>query len=960
MSRMRICFAVLASLATIAQSAEWVPGQTYFQGDTVELDWSAWTLVVPSNAGWEQLPPYSASLFAVWRLVSIDTCARAWESGGAYVQNQVVLDSGRLWRLELPSNAGWENWRPQSAFLWAVWSDAGPWEDYGGCLSPSDRDSDGVPDIVGAILETNGDISLFGHPDRWFVDDSNRTVVYDFSSVPGYEGSDSVPLVLPPPIDPPTPSFLKPVPIFSVVTASQRNLPRVPEGYHFIGPEIRISFLNETVPQARLVTFPLPDRARSAPLSDVLAFVHEGDTSWASVPVLYYGNRNAIIRLYGTTAIRFAVKEKDVVWSPGYEQTNFVEWASNPGDETFNRRKAMSNSPTFFSEGAIKSMLSLQSPIGTTGWVEKMGAYQNLVIRPAIEKAATLGINTIDFTFYADSAAQGASNCPSDGSDCYNLIRSIEFRQWVSEIRRHNNRVPGRPIRMRIRLYASPLSLKSFFAHFQDTVYCGNSTACPITKTDLAELEGRYRANNLEAGSFGKPDAVVLNYFNLRDDFIRRFLKIFYRIAIDEVQAISGNDIEIDAVTLVLDADGETGLSLLKADDSIAVSDFGRKLTAPILAFPSDTAFNGGIFQSSWWEQQMFHYDSIMSFFKDRVNVLRDAYSDFAQTVGEISPAFTAKERLVPAIFYEDWLDDALYRGALNGYDLVRNSGIRLYHHCMFPVPARMQRATQAFTLGIRNAINLLATSDTTIRFDTEMSWAHWDKRIITDGGARDTALGDSIANKSAWWERDFLTAENANNFRDQADVAIQADAAGYVLCNWSIQDLLDGSSNKADDEEPTRTAWERILGNEGDEHVYGANGTVSTGPDTVHRRVALYISDPVALLTRLSGDWMDMLYGTWNWYDSPGGWFGKLMRFCDERCELAVVNDAMILDTEGAILDLYDEIWIAYPDTNSRPGVRDSCIARTERGEAFGYLRAHFAPKPAPSFPIELHPATF
>ena len=104
----------------------------------------------------------------------------------------------------------------------------------------------------------------------------------------------------------------------------------------------------------------------------------------------------------------------------------------------------------------------------------------------------------------------------------------------------------------------------------------------------------------------------------------------------------------------------------------------------------------------------------------------------------------------------------------------------------------------------------------------------------------------------------------------------------------------------------------------------------------------------------------MGMLYGTGNWYDSPGGLFGKLMRFCDERCEIAVVNDAMILDTEGAILDLYDEIWAAYPDTNSRPGIRDSCIARTERGEAFGYLRAHFAPKPAPPFPAELYPPTF
>ena len=912
-------------------------------------------LVAPTNAGWEQLPPYSASLSAVWQPVSIDTCARAWKSGGAYVQNQVVLDSGRLWRLELPSNAGWENWRPQSAFLWAVWSDAGPWEDYGGCLSPSDRDSDGVPDIVGAILETNGDISLFGHPDRWFVDDSNRTVVYDFSSVPGYEGSDSVQLVLPPPIDPPTPSFLKPVPVFSIATASQRNLPRVPEGYHFIGPEIRISLLNGTDSQARLVPIPLPGRVRNASLSDVLAFVHEGDTVWHSVPVLYFGGKKAIVRVYGTTAIRFAVKEKDVVWSPGYEQTNFSNWASYPGDTTFELRKKMSNSPTFFSGDAIKQMLKINSPIGSPDWHGKMTVYQDSIIRPAIEKAALLGFNVIDLSFFADSAAQDISDFRNDGSDAGNLIRSIEFRQWVSEIRRHNEAAPGRSLRIRVRINSTPMALGSFFLHFRTAHYCAGKIPCPASQTDIDEyMHNHYWNGDLRAESFGGDDSAALEYLDLRNEFIRRLLKSYWRIAIDEVQNITGDDVEIDAVTLVLDKDGETGLSQWE-NKSTAVSDFGTTPWCQILMFPSDTAIGGGIFQSSWWEHQMLHFDSIMAFFKDRAEVLHGVYADFAQTMSGITPSFSASGALASAIFYEDWPGDALYRGALNGYDLVRGTGIRLYHHGMYPVPFQMQRATQAFTIGIRHAVNLLAGRDSAMDFDTEMSWAHWDKRIII--GGRDSSLLDR---DGTWWEREFLTAENAQNFRDQADAAIRADAAGYVLCNWSIQDVLDGSSNKADDEEPTRTAWERILGNEGDEQVYGDNGIVSTGPNTIHRRVALYISDPVALLTQLSDTWTKMLYGTEGWYAAPGGLFGKLLRFCDEHCELSVVNDAMILDTEGAILDLYDEIWIAYPDTNSRPGIRDSCIARTERGAAFGYLRTHFAPLPAPQFPIELHPATF
>ena len=958
MRTVRRLFFVSAIFCSGAWSAEWVPGQTYFQGDTVELDWSAWMLVAPTNAGWEQLPPYSASLSAVWQPVLIDTCTRAWESGEAYVQNQVVLDSGRLWRLTLPSNAGWENWRPQSAFLWAVWEDAGAWESSGRCLSPSDHDSDGVPDIVGAILETDGDMSLFGRPDRWFVDENDRTVVYDFSSVPGYEGSDSVQFVLPPPAEPPPVPYQEPVPFFFVVTTSQRNLPKVPDGYHFIGPEIKISFPSGTESQTGLVPIPLPDRVRNASLSDVLAFVHEGDTVWHSVPVLYFGDKKAIVRVYGTTAIRFAVKEKDVVWSPGYEQTNFLYWAILPGDTTFALRKYLSNSPTFYSGEEIKPILKLDFALGTSGWYEKMDIYRDSVIRPAIGMAAKEGINTIDLTFYADSAAQGASSY-NDGEDRYNLIRSIEFHQWVAEIRKHNESVPGRPLRLRIRLYASPKTLKSFFFHFQTASYCSGRSPCPISETDISVYLYREGQNELSAEFFDGANADNPNYFNLRDEFVRKILKAFYRIAIDEVQSITGDDIELDAVTLVLDPDGETGLAQLP-NESAAVSDFGSRPQYQILMFPSDTAIGTGIFQSSWWGHQLLHFDDIMAFFKDRAEVLHGTYADFAQAVANITPTFAAKSSLTPAIFYEDWPGDAMYRGALNGYDLVRGTGVRLYNHTIYPVPFAMQRATLAFTIGIRNAVDFLADTGAALNFNTEMTWAHWDKRIITDGAARIAALGDTIADKSTWWERDFLTAENANNFRDQADVAIQADATGYVLCNWSIQDLLDGPNNKADDEVPTKAAWQGILGNENDEHVNGFNGIVSARPDTIQRRIAVYISDPVAMLTQLSGNWMGMLYGAGNWYDPIGGLFGKLMRFCDRHCELAVINDAMILDTEGAILDLYDEIWVAYPDDYSHPGLRDTCIARTKRGEAFGYLRYHYGLRPSPMFTPELYPPIF
>ena len=960
MSRMRICFAVLASLATIAQSTEWVPGQTYFQGDTVELDWSTWMLVAPTNAGWEQLPPYSASLSAVWQPGSIDTCARAWKSGGAYVQNQVVLDSGRLWRLELPSNAGWENWRPQSAFLWAVWSDAGPWEDYGGCLSPSDRDSDGVPDIVGAILETNGDISLFGHPDRWFVDDSNRTVVYDFSSVPGYEGSDSVQLVLPPPIDPPTPSFLKPVPVFSIATASQRNLPRVPEGYHFIGPEIRISLLNGTDSQARLVPIPLPGRVRNASLSDVLAFVHEGDTVWHSVPVLYFGGKKAIVRVYGTTAIRFAVKEKDVVWSPGYEQTNVMAWALNPGMSPSELKEALPNSPTFISAGHFRANLEIHGEILSQDWMNKVGYYRDAVIRPAIEHAARIGVNTIDLTFYNDSAHHNASNCSLGNSrNCRTYVNYLAFSQWVKEIERHNLESSGSMLRIRARIHPMFVRIIEFYEFFNRYAYLSDSsTHCDVPAQ--IDLDSLMSWHSHIARSLGEYNINADAYLNLQDPLIVRMMRAFFCISLEELQDVTGPEVEIDDVSLSLDNGGETGLSYLEIDSAklIARPNTNDTLKYAILTFPSKTD-TGDAFPVQWWLDYINHIDDILSFLRHRGEILREVYTDFATAVRNTIPLFSAKEHLIPAIFYQDWVGDALIRGTLFGYNLVRQTGIRLYHHTMYPVPFEMQRATQAFTIGIRNAVNLCVKYDSAMNFDTEMSWAHWDRRIITNAAARSASLGD-VAGIDIWWKREFLTAENAQNFRDQADAAIRADAAGYVLCNWSIQDVLDGSNNKADLFDSTKTKWRRILGDADDEHIYGEGGVISVGPDTIQRRIAVYISDPVALLTQLSGDWMGMLYGTGNWYDSPGGLFGKLMRFCDERCEIAVVNDAMILDTEGAILDLYDEIWTAYPDTNSRPGIRDSCIARTERGEAFGYLRAHFAPKPAPPFPAELYPPTF
>lgn len=954
-------FFVLAIFGSVAWSAEWVPGQTYFQGDTVELDWSAWTLVAPSNAGWEQLPPSSASLSAVWQPVLIDTCTRAWKSGEAYVQNQVVLDSGRLWRLTLPSNAGWESWHPQSAFLWAVWEDVGAWESSGRCLSPSDHDSNGVPDVVGAIMETNGDASLFGHPDRWFVDTANRTVVYDFSSVPGYEKSDSVQFVLPPSPEPHPVPYQEPVPFFFVVTTSQRNLPKVPDGYHFIGPEIRISFPSGTESQTGLVPIPLPDRVRNASLSDVLAFVHEGDTAWHSVPVLYFGDRKAIVRVYGTTAIRFAVKEKDVVWSPGYEQTNFMVWALYSWntalleDTTFDLRQEMSNSPTFFSEGEIKPMLRIESPIGTPGWYDKMAVYQTSVIRPALELAARTGINTIDLHFYNDSLRHNVNGCFSDNAGhCKSYANYLAFRQWSEEIERHNLESPGRMLRIRARMHPWPFNIAEFYESFDGNAYSmGSSARCDVpSQADLSAFRG-WRSHL--AQSLGRYNADNDAYLNLRDPLVVRMMNAYFCISLEELQETVGDEIEIDAITLALDNGGETGLSSLAMDptaDVITRPITDDTLRTPILGFQAETD-TGDVFPAEWWIDYIGHIDEILSFIGSRRETLREVYVAFATAVRSAVPLFPAKRQLASAIFYQDWFGDALYRGALNGYDLVRGTGISLYHHGMFAVPSSMQRATQAFPIGIRNAVNILAGHDSVIDFDTEMSWAHWDKAIII--GGRDTSLHNNM-----WWKRIFLTAENARNFRNQADAAIRADAAGYVLCNWSIQDVLNRSNGKADAFDSTRDEWRRILGDTDDEHIYGEGGIVSVGPDAIRRRIAVYISDPVALLTQLSGTWMDMLYGTGNWYDAPGGLFGKLLRFCGEHCEIAVVNDAMILDTEGEILNFYDEIWIAYPNGNLHPEVRDTCIARTERSTAFEYLRFHYRSTPPPPFPIELYPPLF
>ena len=208
------------------------------------------------------------------------------------------------------------------------------------------------------------------------------------------------------------------------------------------------------------------------------------------------------------------------------------------------------------------------------------------------------------------------------------------------------------------------------------------------------------------------------------------------------------------------------------------------------------------------------------------------------------------------------------------------------------------------------------------------------------------------------WWAPEMLTPENARNFRDQADAAIQADAEGYVLCNWSIQDILDGTSRM----DSTRAAtWTRIVGTGDDEHLHGPGGIVSSGPNDIRKRIALYISDPVALLTQLSGTWMEMLYGTGSWYEPIGGIFGKMFKQCQDDCEVAVVNDAMILDTEGAILDLYDEIWVAYPNENLHYfALRDTCVARTKQGAAYQYLLTRPDKVPIYPFPIEFYPATF
>ena len=944
------CAVLLLGLGAVpAWPAEWTPGTTYFQGDTVEFDLGLWTVVASSNTGWEQIPPNSASLSAVWQAVSVDTCLRAWRSGETYVQGQVVLDSGILWEMALSNNAGWESWPPGMAVLWSVWNDLGPWEDYDGCYSPSDHDNDGIPDVFAAPPFAEDADALWAVPDRWTLPDGMGIVYYDFSAHRGYSRSTAVPLVLSWGYESTSP------PIFSKVETDFGDLPLLEDGYHLIGPEMQLTapgFASTPF----LLNIPLPDRIRNATIADLAVYRHDSAHSWTEVRIIAVSDGHAaVVDSSREMRFRLAAREKDVVWAPGYEQQNFVDWASNPFATIDSLQKWLSNSPTFFDNGSLKPSLVINANYRGPRWLSRLDFFRDSIVRPAVAHVADAGFNTIDLLFYHDSASHRAASCmPGQYGFCKSYAAHLAFNHWIKAIRDHNAANPGQNLRIRARFPASGAYLLEFYETFDSTSFVrqfGNS--CEILPQSILSsfVDPISRGSRLAAG-LGLNDSINFFYYNLSDSIVKQMYDSHFCLALNELQRITGNDIEVDKVTLVLDKDGETGLDLIQAvtSDSSKQLHTGKMLPAIVITFPDSSGVNGLLFPKEWWIDYPAHIDEILAFENARKEVLRSIYSDFAIAIAGTTPVYAPRQQMKAAVFYQDWVGDALYRGALNGYDLVRGTGIQFYHHTMYAVPFEMQRATQAFPIGIRNAMGM--------NFDNEMSWAHWDKRILLDRAAWESDSEVVSSDRPLSWAEKMLSAENARNFRDQADAAIQADAEGYVLCNWSIQDILYGTSHM---DSARGAAWARIVGTGDDEHLHGPGGIVSSGPNNIRKRIALYISDPVALLAQLSDTWMEMLYGTGSWYEPIGGIFGKMFKQCQNDCEVAVVNDALILDTEGAILDLYDEIWEAYPNENLHYfALRDTCIARTKQGAAYQYLLTRPDKAPVYPFPIELYPPTF
>lgn len=954
------CAVLLLSLGSVPSWAtEWIPGTTYFQGDTVEFDLGLWTVIVASNAGWEQIPPNSASLSSVWQAVAVDTCLRAWRNGETYVQDQVVIHSGNLWRMALSSNAGWESWSPDMAVLWSVWDDLGPWSDYNGCHSPSDHDGDGIPDVFTVPPFAEGADALWAVPDRWTLPEGAGIVYYDFSAHRGYSRSTAIPLVLPWVYESSSP------PVFSKVETDFGDLPLLEDGYHLIGPEMRLTAPGFTSTPF-LLNVPLPDRIRNAKIADLAVYRHDSAHSWSEVRIIaVFDGYAAVVDSSREMRFRLAAREKDVVWAPGYEQQNFVDWASNPFATIDSLQKWLSNSPTFFDNGSLKPSLVINANYKGPRWLSRLDFFRDSIVWPAVAHAADAGFNTIDLLFYHDSASHRAASCmPGQYSFCKAYAAHLAFDHWIKAIRDHNAANPGQMLKIRARLMASEPYLIEFFGSFSANDYAnsfGNTCNAPpdtFSQKFVRDSLVKYLANGLAIHN-----KTYVKYYNLLDEKVREMYRAYLCVALNEMQRITGADLDVDMITFVLDIDGETGLNILEAEkrangtlyDTLMQLHTGKLLKSAAITFPGANESEGLLFPREWWIDYTNHIDEISAFVDARREVLRSVYEDFSSAVDDAHPAFAARKRLKKAIFYQDWVGDALFRGSLNGYDLIRGTGIQFYHHTMFAVPFEMQRATQAFPIGIRNA--------TGMNFDNEMSWAHWDKRILLNPWDRTRSIITptctiTVSLPTMWWAAEMLTSENARNFRSQADAAIQADAEGYVLCNWSIQDILDGISHM---DSARAAAWARIVGTGDDEHLHSPGGIVSSGPNNIRKRIALYISDPVALLTQLSDTWMEMLYGTGSWYEPIGGIFGKMFKQCQDDCEVAVVNDAMILDTEGSILDLYDEIWVAYPNENLHYfALRDTCVARTKQGAAYQYLLARPDKAPVYPFPVELYPPTF
>ncbi|HKP94418.1 MAG TPA: hypothetical protein VJ385_01555 [Fibrobacteria bacterium] len=564
----------------------------------------------------------------------------------------------------------------------------------------------------------------------------------------------------------------------------------------------------------------------------------------------------SILLLFGIRA-QAIVYNRSVVWAPTFEQLTQFEV------EFFGTNS--SNHPDF-----------------TT---TQTSAQTKVKINASLAAAYAKGIRVIDIFFFQSRAMIDPGYVAPE-----QIPWADATEDWLSAVDTFNNGHTSDPFRLRIRVQAwstnlyyslrtkTPYNVPSAISQYADMPFdpCFHILSSTDACFSSSSLDKYYYKSLTQDAVNG--DGLLAFTPNLANPVMRNRIRTYVETVIDEVKNLTGSNTVIEQVSLSLDPGNES--SIMGMDNKM-------------ISFSNGKYDPNGSFRSK------------INFFRNREFFLKETYKIFSDAVHGKSNHNTAIP-IKSSVFFQAWVMDGRTRGSFDLYALLNGTGIDALHHTTWP-----DGGYNAHLKGVAYSASI--ASRLGMEFDTEFSWAHFDRSIVLNSAPM-------------VWSASKLTDQNAQDFFSQAKAGIEYGAHGFTYAGWTMHEITTPPYvfQSAPFYYQPRPDWKRIIGGIGpsfppgipydDSHLTDPGGLLTIanwttpGPST---RKAIYISTIGRIECeeeQANPSTVDGVPCNWGIYLE---WFDELATtYASEKVD--IITDGMILANPG-IFDDYAQVYVPF-----------------------------------------------